>query len=282
MPRSQGSRSPCQPKDHFGGTARLTVPTIRSAQATVRFPLPRFLQTGVYKLNVAILDTQGRSRRWTSDELVADGLPSQFEVRVTNDVAAPTVSRLQIAPVADLTRPQGAVRLTVFDESGVIAYRVVAASPTGRRVVLADYQSSVGDGPGHTFEAAFDLSNGLRDGVPVEQGLWTITEVQVTDSNGRSQTLTGRDLFNLEITSRFAVGDVEPEEEPGPACGAPNPVAVGATVRVPALADVYDLRGRRVARSGADGSLSTDGMARGVYLTRSATVDAPPCRFTVR
>ena len=267
--------------DHFGGVARLEVPPVASAEAVIRYPLPRFLETGTYRLNVAVVDDQGYSRRWTADELVAEGLPDRFEVRVVGDLEAPSVASIDVLPIVDPARPQGTVRLTLNDPSGILAYRVVTVSPSGRRRVLAEAQSSVGVGPSHTFTASFDLSTGARLDGPAEQGWWSIAEVHTTDSNGTSQVLSGRDLVNLELQSRFAVGDAPPDPEPGPACGAPNPVASGAAVRLPASADVYDARGRRVARTAPDGTLATDGLGRGVYLTRPATPGERPCRFTV-
>lgn len=267
--------------DHFGGHSRLVVPTITTPEATVRYPLPRFLETGTYRLNVAVVGTDGLSRRWTPDELAEAGLPYQFEVIVVGDLEAPAVTSIEIPPIEDAAQPRGVARFTFRDRSGVLAYRVVVAAPSGRRYVLADHQSNVGVGPTHTFTVPFDLFTGPQLDGPAEEGYWSIAEVHTTDSNGFSQILTGRDLFNLEVQNRFAVGDVPPEVAAGPGCGAPNPVALGATVRVPASADVYDVRGRRVARAAEDGALSTDGLSRGIYLTRSATPGEPPCRFTV-
>ncbi len=208
-------------------------------------------------------------------------MPNRFEVVVTGDSEAPTVVNVVIAPIEDPAQPRGLAHFTFRDPSGVLAYRVVVAAPSGRRHVLADYQSNVGVGPAHTFSVPFDLFTGpLLDG-PAEQGYWTIVDVRTTDSNGVTQVVTGRDLSNLGVQSRFAVGDVPPDVAQGPGCGDPNPVVLGATVRVPASADVYDVRGRRVARAAPDGSLATDGLSRGVYLARSEEPDAPPCRFTV-
>lgn len=265
--------------DHFGGTAQRTVPVITGPSGTVDYPLPRFLETGVYRLNVAVQDASGQSRRWTTDELAAAGLPGQFEVQVTGDLDAPVVAAVEVDPVADPASPRGTARFTINDPSGVLAYRVVARSPSGVRRVLGERQSSVGVGPGHTFQTSFDLSDGSR--APVEQGRWSIAEIRTVDSNGTSQTLTARDLVNLGLQSSFAVGEVPPEQAAGPACGAPNPVAAGGVVRLPASAEVYDVRGRRVARTDDQGGLPTEGLSAGLYLVRAGE-GVPPCRFTVR
>lgn len=268
-------------RDHFGGVSRLYVPTILASAATVRYPLPRFLETGTYLLNVAVVDTDGYWRRWTSDELAAAGLPDRFEVVAVGDGDPPIVTGVEIAPIADPAQPQGVARFTFRDPSGVLAYRVVIVAPSGRRHVLTEDQSNVGVGPEHTIEVPFDLSSGPQLDGPAEQGYWTIAEIHLTDSQGTSQTVTARDLSNLEIQSRFAVGDVPPDVALGPGCGAPNPVVAGETMRLPASVNVYDVRGRRVAQVGQDGTLSTEGLSQGIYLARSVSVFLEPCPFTV-
>ena len=266
--------------DHFGGTVQRAVPPIAGGSGTVDYVLPRFLETGVYRLNVAVRDAAGQTQRWTADELAAAGLPNQFTVRVTGDLNGPILADVDVDPVADPADPRGTARFTFNDPSGVLGYRVVVRSPSGARHVLAEARSSVGVGPGHTFQVSFDLSDGA--GAPVEPGRWTIAEVWAVDSNGTSQALTARDLVNLELQASVAVGDVPPDAGAGPACGVPNPVPAGVVVRLPPRADVYDVQGRRVARADGDGALRTDGLSAGVYLARSGAEDAPACRFTVR
>ena len=266
--------------DHFGGTAHRAVPTIAGGSGTVDYVLPRFLETGTYRLNVAVRDAAGQTQRWTPDELAAAGLPSQFTVRVADDLSGPIVVAVAVDPVADPAAPRGTARFTFNDPSGILAYRVIVRSPSGTRRVLAEHRSSVGVGPGHTFQTAFDLSGGT--GAPVEEGRWTIAEVRTVDSNGTAQTLTTRDLVNLGLQASVAVGDVPPDATGGPACGVPNPVPAGVTVRLPATADVYDVRGRRVARTSPEGALPTAGLGAGVYLVRSGVEGEPACRFTVR
>ena len=265
----------------FTDNVLLTAPPLAGAAGTVRVTLPRFLAVGTYRLNVAVLDSDGHSRRWTADELAAEGLPHQFEVRVTGDPDGPLVSNVQIAPLPDPSRPQGEAQFTFQDRSGITAYRVIVVSPSGRRHVLADYRSGIGVGPSHTFAVPFDLSTGPTRSGPAEAGRWSIAEIRATDSNGTSQVLTGRDLFNLNIQSTFAVGDVPPDEVAGPGCGSPNPVPQGGTLRLPARTAVHDARGRRVGRSAEDGAFRTEGLSAGVYIARSPVPDIPTCRFTV-
>ncbi len=267
--------------DHFGETNYHTIPPVAASVATVEYHLPRFLETGTYELNVAVQDEHGRIRRWTVDELAVAGFPNRFEVRVTDDFYAPEVSEVEIENIGDAFHPQGLARITFYDPSGTLAYRVIAESPSGKRRTLGEYQAAVGVGPSHTFAVPFDLGRQDRQDEPAEEGLWRIAEIRVSDSNGTTHTLSGSDLFNLGLQSRFWVGPVPPEATPPPGCGWPNPVQAGRAVRVPASADVYDVQGRRVARADVYGVLDTVGLRPGLYLARPSGEEAETCRFTV-
>ena len=264
--------------DHFGGTTTRALPTITDATAAADVALPRFLQTGTYRLTVGVIDADGRVIRWTPDELAGIGLPNQIEVRVEGDVYAPELAALDVENVADPFAPQGTVRATFYDPSGTLAYRVVVASPQGRRYTLAELQSAVGEGPGHTFTSAFSLPR--RGDGPAEEGAWTVVEVRATDSNGTTSVLGTHDLTALGLRSRFWVGPVPPEGPPEVGCGWPNPVVAGRAVRVPASARVYDVQGRRVGQADPFGAFDTAGLGAGLYVARDDDADAP-CRFTV-
>lgn len=267
--------------NHFGGTTHLTVPNISDSPATVSFPLPRFLETGTYKLNVAVRDVEGSTLRWTHDELANSGFPNRFEVRVTGDLYPPVLENVEIANIEDAFAPQGLGAFTFNDPSGILAYRVIVESPSGKSQTIAEFRAGVGFGPTHTFSSPFDLSRGAQREDPAEEGLWTITEVRATDSNGTTGSLYTRDFTSLGLQSRFWVGPVPPEPTPEAGCGWPNPVRAGGTVSLSASAHVYDVRGRRVARADVYGALDTTGMAAGVYLARASVEGDTPCRFTV-
>ncbi len=266
---------------HFGSTATRVAPTIRQPSATVDYVLPRFLETGTYELNVGVHDAEGRIRRWTVDELANAGLPNRFEVRVTGDLAGPEISRVLIEPVADAFAPQGVAHVTLYDPSGILAYRVTAESPSGRRVTLGEMQAPVGQGPGHTFSVPFDLSSVTPLGEPAEEGRWTIVEIRASDSNGTTQAYSSHDLVSLRLQSGFWVGPVPPEAEATPGCGWPNPVRAGGAVRVPASAVVYDARGRRVGRADVYGVFDTTGLGAGLYVARVADEEDDSCRLTI-
>ena len=267
--------------NHFGGTATHTIPSIPPPSATISYALPRFLETGTYEVNVAIRDARGQSRRWTVDELAQAGLPNRFEVRVTNDFYAPEVAGIEIENVEDAFAPEGLARITFSDPSGILAYRVLAESPSGRRQTIGEYQAPIGVGPSHTFDLPFTLVRDVEEDEPAEEGLWRIAEIWVSDSNGTAHTLYGNDLFNLGFQTAFWVGPVPPEPAPEPGCGWPNPVRAGRAVSVPASAYVYDVRGRRVGRADVYGTLDTGDLSPGLYLARATGEEAETCRFTV-